>query len=150
MKKLLRSTFISYGGPDETFARKLYEALHRNGVTTFFFAEHAVPGKKLHETMREGVNEFDRIVLICSKDSLGRPGVQNEIEQVLAREARSGGEAFLIPIRIDDFVFSGWTPSRPALKQEVCDRVVADFRGADTDPAKFDAGMMRLITALKK
>jgi hypothetical protein len=45
----LRSTFISYGNPDEACARKLYEALHGNGVTTFFFfREHAVPGEKLH------------------------------------------------------------------------------------------------------
>lgn len=30
--KMLRSTFISYGAPDEAFARKLYEALHRAGA----------------------------------------------------------------------------------------------------------------------
>ncbi|MCY0994777.1 pentapeptide repeat-containing protein [Nannocystis sp. ILAH1] len=29
--KMLQSIFISYGTPDEAFARKLYEALHRNG-----------------------------------------------------------------------------------------------------------------------
>lgn len=150
MKKMLRSTFISYGQPNEAFARKLYEALHRNGVTTFFFAEHAVPGQKLHDMMRDGVNKYDRVILICSKDSLGRSGVQNEIEQVLAREGRSGGETFLIPIRLDDFVFSNWTPAKPGMKQEVCDRVVADFRGADADQAKFDAGLMSLIAALKK
>src|SRR5262249_18651988 len=75
--KMLQSTFISYGGPDEPFARKLYEALHRNGVTTFFFAEHAEPGKKLHRMMHEGVNRHDRMILVCSRASLDRKGVLN-------------------------------------------------------------------------
>jgi hypothetical protein len=148
--KMLQSTFISYGSPDEPFARKLYQALHRNGVTTFFFAEHAVPGDKLHRMMRKGVNEHDRVVLVCSRASLDRKGVLNEIEETLAREARDGGAAYLIPIRLDDYVFSGWSPPNPDAAQAVRDRVVADFEGADADPAKFDAGVRKLIAALKK
>ena len=148
--KMLQSTFISYGSPDEPFARKLYEALHRNGVTTFFFAEHAVPGDKLHRMMRKGVNEHDRVILVCSKASLDRKGVLNEIEETLAREARDGGAAYLIPIRLDGYVFSGWNPANADTAQAVRDRVVADFEGADTDQAKFDAGLLRLIGALKK
>src|SRR5262249_1228627 len=90
IRKMLQSTFISYGSPDEEFARKLYEALHRNGVTTFFFAEHAVPGDKLHRMMRKGVNEYDRVILVCSRASLDRKAVLNEIAETQAREARDG------------------------------------------------------------
>ena len=147
--KMLRSTFISYGSPDEAFARKLYEALHRNGVTTFFFPEHAVPGEKLHRTMRTKVNELDRIVLVCSSGSLDRKGVLNEIEEALAREARDGGAAYLIPITIDDYVFAGWKPPNPDTAQAIRDKVVADFRGADADPAKFQSALLKLIVALK-
>jgi TIR domain/Pentapeptide repeats (8 copies) len=147
---MLQSTFISYGSPDEPFARKLYEALHRNGVTAFFFAEHAVPGDKLHRMMRKGVNEHDREILVCSRASLDRKGVLNEIEETLARESRDGGAAYLIPIRLDGYVFSGWTPPNPDAAQAVRDRVVADFEGADTDPEKFSAALLRLIAALKK
>ncbi|MDI1484828.1 pentapeptide repeat-containing protein [Polyangium sp. y55x31] len=43
---MMRSTFVSYGSPDERFARKLYEALHRNRVRVFLFSEHAEPGEK--------------------------------------------------------------------------------------------------------
>ena len=148
--KMLQSTFISYGAPDEAFARKLYEALHRNGVTTFFFPEHAVPGDKLHRVMRAKVNELDRIVLVCSAASLVRSGVLNEIEETLTREARDGGAAYLIPITIDDYVFSAWKPPNPDTAQAVLARVVADFRGADTDPAKLQSALLRLISALKK
>ena len=150
IKKMLQSTFLSYGSPDEAFARMLYEALHRNGVTTFFFAEHAVPGAKLHRMMRKGVNEHDRVILVCSRASLDRKGVLNEIEETLARESRDGGAAYLIPIRLDGYVFSGWNPLNPDTAQSVRDRVVADFEGADTDPAKFNDGLRKLIASLKK
>ena len=62
----------------------------------FFFAEHAEPGEKLHRTMRKGVNEHDRLILICSMASLDRKGVLNELEEILTREARDGGASYLI------------------------------------------------------
>lgn len=148
--KMLQSTFISYGAPDEPFARKLYEALHRNGVTTFFFAEHAQPGEKLHRVMRKGINEYDRMLLICSKSSLDRKGVLNELEEILAREARDGGASYLIPIRLDSYVFTDWSPLNADLAQSVQDRVVADFEGADKDDAIFQAGLRKLIGVLRK
>jgi hypothetical protein len=147
---MMRSTFISYGGPDAAFARKLYEALHSNGVTTFLYEEHAIPGEKIHRTMRNGVNEHDRVVLICSKASLVRPGVLAEIEHVLEREARDGGETYLIPIRLDDYVLREWKPKREDLAQAVRDREVANFEGADTDPVKFEKALGRLLRALRK
>jgi hypothetical protein len=147
---MMQTTFISYGGPDEAFAHQLHKALHANGVATFFFAEHAIPGKNLHRLMREGVNKHDRVILICSKASLDRPGVLNEIQETLAREARDGGAEYLIPIRLDDYVFKGWNPPDPGAAQAIRDRVVADFEGADTDPAIFDRALQRLLTALKK
>jgi hypothetical protein len=147
---LLRSTFISYGGPDEPFARKLYEALHRNGVTTFFFPESAVAGTRLDETMRKGVNEHDRVILVCSKASLVRPGVLNEIVETLAREARDGGQTYLVPVTLDDFVFKDWAPPRLDVALTVRDRVVADFRGADADDGKFGTALSKLLRALQK
>ncbi len=143
-----QSLFISYGGPDEAFARRLYEELERNQVATFFFPEHAPFGMPLHRVMREGVNKHDRMLLLCSRASLSRPGVLNEIEELLRREGREGGEARLIPIALDDYVFTDWPRENPALAQVVRDRVVADFRGAATDGAKFDAMFRRLLAAL--
>jgi hypothetical protein len=147
---VMHSTFISYGSPDGGFARQLYEALHANGVKTFFFPEHAVPGKRLHRLMREGVNQHDRVVLICSEASLNRTGVLNEIEETLAREARDGGETYLIPIRLDDYIFNDWAPAREDLAQALRDRVVADFSGALEDSNIFKAGLLRLLSALRR
>jgi hypothetical protein len=146
---MLNSTFISYGKPDEPFARKLNAALRGKGVTTWFFEDDAIPGEKLHRVMHCGVNDHDRVVLICSRASLDRRGVLNELELTLAREARDGGANYLIPVRLDDYVANGWDPARRGLVQEVNDRVVADFTG-HADPSVFNREVTRLVTALKK
>lgn len=146
---LLQSTFISYGGPDEAFAKKLNDALESRGVTTFFFKEDAKPGEKLHRTMKRGVNEHDRTILICSKSSLQRHGLLNELEETLAREARDGGREYLIPVRLDDFVIDSWAPTDPGIAQSVRDRVIADFRN-HSNPDEFDIQLARLISALRK
>jgi hypothetical protein len=150
MFNLLRSTFISYGEPDRQFAQHLYEALHTNGVRTFFFPEHALPGKKLHRLMRDGVNKFDRVILICSKNSLTRKGVLNEIEETLQREARDGGASYLIPVRLDDYIFQTKGDIDPGIAQAIRDRVVADFTNLDADPDKFNLSLQKLVAALRK
>ncbi len=146
---VMHSTFISYGAPDEAFAARLCDVLNANNVTAFFFREHAKPGEKLHRLMRKGIVEHDRVVLICSRASLNRKGVLAELEETLAREHRDAQE-YLIPIRLDDYVLKDWAPKNPDVAQAVRDRVVADFTGADQDEDKFQAGLRRLLAALRK
>jgi len=141
------SVFISYGGPDEMFARKLYTALRDEGVEVFFFPESATPGQRLHRTMSDAVHNYDRILFICSRASLVRPGVLNELEQVLAREAREGGTELLMPVLIDDFVLREWSPERADLARQVRDRVAADFRSASSD-VEFRKPLERVLGAL--
>ncbi|PYQ26888.1 MAG: hypothetical protein DMF56_22170 [Acidobacteria bacterium] len=143
--KMMRSTFISYGTPDREFAAALREILEQNGVRTFFFEKDAVPGERLHRVMHEGVNKYDRVILICSEASLIRPGVKNEIEETLAREARDGGASYLIPIARDDFVFE-W---KDALGYRIRDRVVADFTRATPGSDEFKTALQKLLTALR-
>lgn len=144
-----QSVFISYGGPDENFARLLYNRLTADGVEVFFFPETAIPGDKLHRTMSEGVRDYNRVLLICSKDSLVRPGVMNEIEQVLIREASEGGSDIFIPINIDSFIYDGWQPEKQDVAQQIRARVVLSFQGATTPGPEFDARYTRLLTAIE-
>ncbi len=144
----MKSVFISYGSPDVGFARRLNSELSKLGINTFFFEVDAIPGTKLHRLMRDGVNQYDCVILICSKDSLERPGVRNEIEEALQREAREGGSTILIPIRIDDYVFTDWGPDYPGMAQSIRDRVVADFRDANTDDNVFNSELSHLLEAL--
>lgn len=147
LESLMRSTFISYGGPDEAFARRLYEALRDRHVTTFFFPETARIGRRIGDEVHSRIQEHDRVILVCSRDSLDRPGVRNEIQETFDREARDGGATYLLPIMLDDYVLSGWDDP---LAQRVRDRVVGDFRGADGDEAVFGKALDRLLAALRK
>lgn len=147
LNSLMRSTFISYGAPDEEFARKLYEELRAHGVTTFFFPESARLGRRIGDEVHSRIQEHDRVILVCSEESLDRPGVRNEIQETFDREARDGGATYLIPITIDDYVFTGWDDP---LAERVRGRVVGDFHGGRTDPQVFDRAMSRLLAALRK
>lgn len=144
----MATAFISYGGPDETFAAALNKELKKAGIETFFFPEDARPGDKLHHMMRDGINTFDKVIFICSQNSLTRNGVINELEETLQREAREGGREILIPISIDNYVHDAWQPARPGLKLTVLDRVIGDFRRAATDKAKFRTACKKLAAAL--
>lgn len=143
--KMMRSTFISYGEPDREFARALRDLLEQNGVRTFFFEKDAIPGERLHQTMYQGVNKYDRVILICSEASLKRSGVRTEIEETFARESRDGGASYLVPVARDSFVFEWADP----VGMRIRDRVVADFRDADISSPKFIMAFDRLLRALR-
>jgi hypothetical protein len=148
---LMLSTFISYGGPDEEFARRLNKALKDNGVTTFFYPLDAELGQRNSSVMHRKIKEHDRVVLICSEASLTRPGVQTELTEVMDEEARRGSDTCLIPIRLDDYVLSkDFMPKNPDHRDLIVSRVVGDFRGADKDDSKFQEALPRLLDALRK
>jgi uncharacterized protein YjbI with pentapeptide repeats len=147
LASLMRSTFISYGAPDEAFARRLYETLRAHAVTTFFFPESARWGRRIGDEVHSRIQEHDRVILVCSRASLDRPGVRNEVQETFDREARDGGATYLLPIMLDDYVLSGWNDP---LAERVRDRVVGDFREATGDPVAFDRAMSRLLGALRK
>ena len=140
--KLMRSTFITYGASDVQFAIRLRDDLRRNGVETFFFSQDAVPGERLHDVMRRGINKYDRIVVICSAASLSRAGVRNEIQEAREREARDGGAAYLIPVALDDSIFE----SQDELASILRGRVVADFR----DSERYSEALTSLLRALSR
>lgn len=149
LHKMMQSTFISYGGPDERFVRRIYDCLRANGVTVFFFPESARPGARLADEIFDQIQRHDRVLLVCSRSSLSRPGVLNEIEETLEREARDGGASYLLPIMLDDYVLKDWRRVKPELAKRVGARVVADFRRTRYDAAAFNQAMNRVVDALK-
>jgi hypothetical protein len=122
--EMYKTLFISYGGTDEAAASIINNYLKSRGIQTWFFPDDALPGQKLHQVMHDQVNKHDRVLLICSQQSLSRPGVLNEIEKTLEREAREGGSAILIPVTLDDFVYGDWAPTRKNLAEQVRSRVI--------------------------
>lgn len=149
LRRLMQSTFISYGGPDERFARRLYEALRNRGVITFFFPESATVGARISDEVFRAIQRHDRVLLVCSRRSLNRAGVVNEIHEAFDREAKDGGATYLLPITLDDYLFDGWRQKEPALAERVARRVVGDFRSALRSRLRFDKALSRLVDALK-
>lgn len=150
LRKLMQSTFISYGGPDEAFARRLYDVLRAHRVMTFFFPESATLGERIDNEVFQRLQDHDRVLLVCSRDSLDRTGVIHEIQETLDREARDGGATYLLPIMLDDYVLDGWEKIQPRLAERIRRRIVGDFRGTKRNKARFDKAMDRVLDALKK
>jgi hypothetical protein len=141
------SVFISYGHPDEDIAKRLHAKLTTAGVIAFLFARDAPVGQPLHTVMRAGINECDRVILLCSEASLQRSGVLNEIEELLRREAREAGRSILIPVALDDFVLTRWKPSDPTVGRSIRDRVIL-FTASSRIFTKAD--FERLLAALRR
>ena len=145
LREIMSSTFISYGAPDEDFARKLNSDLNKYEINTFFFPLDATFGEPL-DSMMHRINDYDRTILICSERSLERPGLLYELQKTIAREARSGNKSHLIPVALDNYVFTKWKPKNEHLRTEILDRVVADF----TDLENYDQQFQRLLQSLDK
>jgi hypothetical protein len=143
-----KTLFISYGGPDEEIVSKINKRIKAKGVKTWFFPDDALPGEKLHRMMHDGVNKHDRVLLVCSKTALIRPGVLNEIERVLEREAKEGGADILIPIALDDFVYGDWAPERKDIAGHVRARVITKISGDHNDLLEEQIG--KVVSALRK
>lgn len=135
------SVAISYGGSDVLEATHLNNFLIQNGVATWFYPENSLPGDKLHRMMNNMINDADRVILLCSKSSLHRSGVLNELERILEREAKEGGSAILIPIALDQYVFEEWKPEKKDLANQIRSRNIINW-----EPKK----MNRLLLALSK
>jgi hypothetical protein len=148
LRRLMQTTFISYGGPDEAFARRLYSALRDHGVVVFFFPETARVGERIDNEVFQQIQAHDRVLLVCSRDSLDRPGVLNEIQETLDREARDGGATYLLPIMLDDYVLTGWRATEPVLAERLGRRIIADFRKTRGKSA-FAKAVDRVVDALK-
>jgi hypothetical protein len=142
------SLFISYGGPDEEISSKINTKIKSKGVQTWFFPDNALPGEKLHRMMHDGVNKHDRVLLVCSAQSLSRPGVLNEIERVLEREAKEGGTNILIPITLDDFVYGDWAPERTDIADQIRSRVITKVEAGNEE--KFEQQIGKVVQALQK
>ncbi|WP_049630832.1 toll/interleukin-1 receptor domain-containing protein [Cellvibrio sp. pealriver] len=143
--KIYKTLFVSYGGTDEISAIKINKKIKAKGIKTWFFPDDANPGDKLHRMMHDGVNNHDRVLLICSRESLNRPGVLNEIERILEREAREGGSEILIPVTLDDYVYTEWAPNRSDIANQIRSRVIIKL---ETESDQFDNSIEKLVKIL--
>ena len=147
--------FISYSSADEAFASRLHNDFQAAGIRCWKWDIDARTGRPLWGEIDQAIRRYDKLVLIASQSSLTSPPVIREIERALQQEddrlkRKLAGQDIdpdvLFPVRIDDYILETWQHER---KPDVVSKVIADAVAWDTDNAKYQAVLNKLITDLK-
>ncbi|MBU4383003.1 MAG: toll/interleukin-1 receptor domain-containing protein [Proteobacteria bacterium] len=136
--------FISHSTKDHLFCDRLYADLQSKGARCWYFPEDARWGRSVWGEIDKPIKIYDKLILVCSKQSLNSPAVLRELERALQREDAEG-KHILFPIRIDNYLFDKWEHPR---KTDVISKVVGDFRNWQ-DPAIYREKLDRLLRDLK-
>lgn len=138
------SCFISHSALDIQFIDRLYVDLQAKGIRTWYFPEDAQWGETVWGEIDKSIKLYDKLVVVCSENSLQSGPVVREIERALNREDREH-KNILFPVRIDDYLFHKWDHPR---KDDVTAKVVGDFRQwKNVD--KYQDAFNRLLKNLK-
>ena len=146
------SCFISYSHADAAFARRLHDDLQGRGIRCWLDEHQLLPGDDIYERVDHGIRLWDRVLLCCSAASLSSWWVDNEIAIAFEKERQVGKELgravqVLVPLNLDGYLFSdAWEGGYQA---QVRRRLAADFIGWETDHAKFEAQVERVIQAMR-
>lgn len=119
----LYSCFVSYSHKDQVFAKKLYDDLQNSGVRCWFAPEDMKIGDRIRLSIDEKIRDYDKLLLILSKNSINSQWVEQEVETALRKE-RKENATVLFPIRLDNEAMNsetGW----PALVKDT--RNIGDF-----------------------
>jgi uncharacterized protein YjbI with pentapeptide repeats len=142
------SCFISYGQPDVAFATKLRGDLVAKGVSCWLYEMDRTVGEPTWREIEQKLEEYDRMVVVCSIDALMRDGVKKEIDKQIDKSQDK-----LVPVSLDD----RWTqPGFAAqwagrdLKAFLSERNRADFPRWESDPQQYQKALDDLLKGLKR
>jgi len=139
------SCFISYSSKDKDFAQRLYADLQAQNVRCWEFDENAKWSEPVWSETDRSIRLYDKLVVICSENSLQSQPVIREIERALRREKREK-KNILFPVRTDDHLFDQWDHPR---KAEVVSKIVGDFRSWK-NPDDYSKAFKRFLDALNR
>jgi uncharacterized protein YjbI with pentapeptide repeats len=140
--------FLSHSWANKDFAHKLYNALIKHRVQVWYDKKQLMPGDGIFEGITKGINVYDKMILVCSKDSLNSWWVNQEMNRILKKEreyqkVNDRKMNLLIPITIDDEIYN-WDGAKA---ESIKDKVIGDFREWKDD-IKFEESLNQLIEAL--
>ncbi|MHB1689012.1 MAG: toll/interleukin-1 receptor domain-containing protein [Ignavibacteriaceae bacterium] len=120
--------FISYNENDDNFSSILYNDLIKRNIRCWRWKEEAKIGKELISSIDYAIKSYDKLILICSKNSLNSPAVFKEIERALLKEEtnfKNGLDSdVLFPITIDEYIYKEWDHY---LKPDIMKKRIGDF-----------------------
>jgi predicted nucleotide-binding protein len=122
------SCFISYSHEDERLASKLYEDLNAVGARCWIDQHELRVGDSILEHVSSAISATDKFLPILSSASIHSRWFGTELRKALELE-RKRASMLLLPIRVDDAVFS--VDGEPWM--ELRDRLIADFRDWRSD-----------------
>lgn len=138
------SAFISYGSPDEVFACQLTSDLRGRGVKCWFYPDNATPGERTQKEIIEERRSADRVIIVCSYQSLIQPGVLSELGDQIREDPEK-----LIPVSLDTV----WTV--PGFRVQLGDRDLKPFLidrnyVSFTDESLYESSLERLLRVLDR
>ncbi len=146
----LHPVFLSHSKEDKEFAEKLYNSLIQNRVHVWYDERKLLPGDEIYESVSEGINVYDKMIIICSQSSLENSlWVKKELNEAFKKEKnyqKEHGKKIntIIPITIDDYVFNGWNSSATA---QLFRYKIADMKNWQNEEV-FNKGVQKVIKAL--
>jgi hypothetical protein len=96
------SCFISHSHKDEPFAEKLTSKLRENGIKVWYAPEDMLPGQKIHTQIKQAIKQFDKLLIVLSRESMESEWVKTEIRNARRREIEEKRRV-LFPISIVPF-----------------------------------------------
>jgi hypothetical protein len=141
----LYKSLISFGVRDTRFANRLFRDLKKRQIICWK-CDDAPPLRPIRTEIKSSSQSYDKLIVICSQDSLNRPSVLDEIGKALQKERqlKSHGaldtEVLFLAQR-DNYMQSGWNHM---LKGAMLSKYSADF----TTDANYQLQIGLLINAL--
>lgn len=135
--------FIGYGQPDKEFAEKLVAGLRQKGVTCWLYSLDYTPGVRTWMEIGMRRREAEKMVVLCSAQSLIRDGLLKEIEEQIDEDPEK-----IIPVSLDNlWKKKGFRVMRGErdLKPFLLDRNYADF----SNKLNYKDELNRLLKALE-
>lgn len=134
--------YLAHASEDhETLARPLAEGLMAAGIDVWFDAWEIRSGDSLRRKMEEGLGSCSHFLVLLTPNSLGKPGVESEIDVGFVRSV--GGDSRFIGLRsgieikqLSPFLRSLRCPQIDLSDGAAIDALVADLYGISRKPVR--------------